>query len=103
MATEAENEMIASTIAAVNEIKISSTIIKEVKDDDETKEETKDKKESKLPIPVTIFSGFLGSGKTTLLKHILESPDHKMKVAVIVNDMAELNIDSEMVLQSKQQ
>ncbi|OEU11368.1 cobW-domain-containing protein [Fragilariopsis cylindrus CCMP1102] len=59
-----------------------------------------DDEQSKKKIPIHLLAGFLGSGKTTTLKHILENMDHGLKIGIIVNDVASVNIDAKFILSS---
>ncbi|NBX16475.1 MAG: GTP-binding protein [Proteobacteria bacterium] len=61
--------------------------------------ESKDVAQGGKEIPVTIVTGFLGSGKTTLLNRML-TESHGKKIAVVLNEIGEVNLDSELVVQT---
>ena len=69
-----------------------SNIIEDDVDEDE--EETE---EDDGIIPITVLSGFLGSGKTTVLTHLLENKDGDCPVGIVVNDIADVNIDGKLL------
>lgn len=61
-----------------------------------TTQESKKAQKGKLPMPITVLSGFLGAGKTTFLQHMIQN-EKGLKFGLVVNDMASVNVDSKYI------
>ena len=65
--------------------------------ENENQNQNEDREEDDGIIPITVLSGFLGSGKTTVLTHLLENKDGNCPVGIVVNDIADVNIDGKLL------
>ena len=52
-------------------------------------------------IPITLICGYLGSGKTTLINQILSAPQLSKRLAILINDFGDLNVDADLIKQER--